>query len=263
MINKRNFLLGISTVIFTIFEGIMFYLIHFSDKGLPFTDYYLCIIAAAVFSFTTLFIEIITAKEENERARDVIFSASNGNLIRIAMLFTLTADYFMVAIEEIDNQTGVTVFLGTQLFIFLHIFFNDTNKAWRKANIIVRLSLSVIIVAVAYMVLGEEADYLAIISVIYYTNLCSNAIFAHRIGICRGGIILTIGLILFALCDVNVGLLAINDIYVGGFPEGSLMYNLVNSELDLMWFFYIPSQTLIPITLLFSNNKQKQKTDKR
>lgn len=262
MVNKRKFLLGISAVIFTVYEGVMFYLIHFSDNGLPFTDYYLCIIAAVIFSFATLIIEIITAKEENERVKDIIFSSRDGNLIRIAMLFTLAADYFMVAIEEIDNQTGVTVFLGTQLFFFLHTLVNDPNKKARITNIIFRLSLTLIIVFVAYRVLGDMADSMAIISVIYYANLCSNAIFAHRIGARRGGVVLTIGLILFALCDVNVGISALNELYVGGFPEGSLLYNILNTELDLVWIFYIPSQTLIPLTLLFSNNKQKQKTDK-
>lgn len=238
-------------VIFTAFESLMFYLVHFSDSDFDFR--YTSIIAATVFAYLTLVIELVTARPENESPREILFNKNDGNLIRIAMLFTLVADYFLVAKTEADNLTGVTVFLGTQLFIFLHIFVNDKSSKSRTANLIIRLLLSVVLVLIAYAILGESADYMAIISVIYYANLCTNAIFAHRIG--RGGIILTIGLILFALCDVNVGLSGLDSIYVGGFPEGSLLYNIMNLDVDLVWIFYIPSQTLIPLTLLFSNNE--------
>ena len=185
---------------------------------------------------------------------DIIFSLSDGNLLRIAMIFTLIADYFMVALEEADNLTGVTVFLGTQLFIFLHIMVNDTDRKSRVANIVIRVFLMAVIALAVPLVLGEDGDLLSLLSVIYFANLCVNTIFAHRIG--RGGMLLTLGLFLFALCDINVGLSGLNSIYTGGLPEVSLLYKLANAEVDLIWVFYIPSQTLIPMTLLY---KQKNK----
>ena len=103
-----------------------------------------------------------------------------------------------------------------------------------------------ILLSLGFLVLGKGTDALAIASLIYYANLCTNALFAHRSG--RGGIMLTIGLVLFGLCDINVGLSALNDMYMGGFPEGSLLYNLMHTEADLIWIFYIPSQTRIPLT---------------
>lgn len=255
MINKRKCLLGVAAVIFTVFEGLMFYLIHIADEDFDCNLHYTCIIGAAVFSWLTLLIKLITAKETNEKISSILFNKTNGNLIRIAMLFTLVADYYLVAKSESDNLMGVTVFLGTQLFIFLHIFVNDESSHGRITNVVLRLSLSVALALIACSILGEDADVLAIISVIYYANLCVNAIFAHRIG--RGGIMLTVGLILFALCDVNVGLSALDSLYVGGFPEGSILYNLLNTDVDLIWVFYIPSQTLIPLTLLFCNKNDK------
>ena len=169
------------------------------------------------------------------------------------MIFTLVADYFMVAISEADNMTGITVFTGTQFFIFLHIFVNDKNAKSRIANVIIRITLSIALVLAVKYILGDSSDMMAIISVIYYANLCTNAIFDHRIG--RGGIMLTIGLILFALCDINVGLSGLESIYEGGFPEGSLLYMIMNANVDLIWIFYIPSQTLIPLTLTVSKRK--------
>lgn len=253
MINKRKCLLGSAAVLFIAFEVLMFYLIHIEKAELGFNLHYACIIAAAAFSWLTLIIELATAKDNGESVSEILLSKSRGNLIRIAMLFTLLADYFLVAAKKTDNLAGVTVFLGTQLFIFLHILANEDSKKAAMANIIIRAALTAVIIAVALIILGEDADTLAIISVIYYANLCTNAIFAHRIG--RGGVVLTIGLILFALCDINVGLSALNSLYVDGFPEGSFLYKLMNSDMDLIWIFYIPSQTLIPLTLLLRDEK--------
>lgn len=171
------------------------------------------------------------------------------------MIFTLVADYYMVVADEIDNLTGITVFLGTQLFIFLHILVNDASIKGRTANIVCRILLTAVAILIAHLILGNDADKMAIISVIYYANLCVNAIFAHRIK--RGGILLTVGLILFALCDINVGLTGLSSIYTDELSEGSLLYRLTNTNVDLIWLFYIPSQTLIPLTLLTSSKNNE------
>ena len=249
MMIKRKHLLFLTSLAFVLFEGWMFYLIHISNVDIAFNRYYDCIIAAAIFALSVPIIRLITKKEDSESVFKILFGAKGGNLLRIAMLFTLGADYFLVGAEEENKVAGVTVFLGTQLFIFLHIYFNDESKKWRVYNTLFRLIITVGAVITAYAVLGDEVDYLATIAVIYYANLISNAIFAHRVG--RGGFMLTVGLILFALCDINVGILALDNIYGGNFPEGSLLYILRNTEVDLMWLFYIPSQTLIPLTLVF------------
>ena len=246
--------MGTASVIFAVYEAVLFYLIHVKDAEPGNLLRYSCIIAAAVFAWVTLLIEIVCTKLDGEPISKALFSLTDGNLLRIAMLFTLAADYFLVAMEKADNNTGVAVFLGTQLFIFLHIIVNDRNKNSRIINSVLRLVLSILLVIAAIVILGKDADSLAITSVIYYANLCISAIFAHRIG--KGGIMLTIGLILFALCDVNVALSGIENVY-GGFPEGSLLYNLVNGDVDLIWLFYIPSQALIPMTLIFSKNEKR------
>ena len=255
ILSKKHLLISLA-VIFSVFESVMFYLIHISNIYIEFSQYYLCIIAAAVFALLTLVIELAYAKENGENLRDILINRTDGNLIRIAMLFTLIADYFLVVIDSYESYPiGVTVFLGTQISIFLHIFLNDADKGWRIANIATRLGIMVIAVIVACAVMGKDTDYLSIISVIYYANLLSNAVFAHRSG--PGGVLLTVGLILFAMCDINVGLSALESIYEGGFEEGSILYRILYSNLNLIWIFYIPSQTLIPLTLLFTKGAVK------
>ena len=110
-----------------------------------------------------------------------------------------------------------------------------------------------VMLMVGYAILDGNPDLLSSVSMIYYANLLANALFAHRSG--RGGVLLTIGLILFALCDVNVGLSALDSIYVGGFPEGTLLYDIINSDIEFIWIFYIPSQTLIPMTMLLCEDQ--------
>ena len=245
---KRKILMGSAALIFIIFEAVMFYSIHFAKASSDYSLHYLSIIAATCFAWLTLGIELLLSRWENKKISEILLNKEDGNLIRIAMLFTLVADYFLVYLTPAKNLEGVIVFVGTQLFIFLHIFVNDKNKKVRTAQLITRGAVSFVLIIVTGIVLGRSTDPMALISVVYYANLCVNAIFAHRIG--RGGIILTVGLVLFALCDINVGLSALNNIYDGGFPEGSFLYNLLHTDLDLIWIFYIPSQTLIPLTLL-------------
>ena len=255
MIAKRKLLLGISAGLFVAYESAMFYYIHIARASTNYLPHYSCIIAAAIFSVATLLIEMLTARESSESIGEILFCKSRGNLIRVAMIFTLVADYFLVALPVEKPLTGVSFFIGTQLFIFLHILANDSEKKGRQANIITRVSLMAVLLLLGVIVLGDGIDALAIISLIYYANLCTNALFAHRSG--RGGIMLTLGLILFGLCDVNVGLSVLNGMYGGGFPEGSLLYELVHTKVDIVWVFYIPSQTLIPLTLLLCNKKRQ------
>ena len=253
MASKRKTLLWISSIVFFILMCRYFYLIHIAKADIDYTMHYECIIAAAFFAWLTLIINLITAKEANQKTSRILFSLTDGNLLRIAMIFTLVADYYLVALSEPDYFKGVSVFLGTQLFIFLHIFANEWDRKWRKINIFSRILLTIIVIFVAYCLMKDMLDLLSIISIIYYCNLCANAFFAPRIG--RGGLILTLGLILFALCDINVGLAGLEEIYVGGFAEGSFLYNILHTEQDLIWIFYIPSQTLIPLSLVFSQRK--------
>ena len=248
MVINRKRLLGFAATLFVIYEIVAFYKIHVLMLDQDCKLRYGCIIAATVFAWVTLLIELITARSEGEWIWNVLFNASDGNLLRIAMIFTLIADYYMIAIENVDNLKGVTVFLGTQLFIFLHIMVNDGSKQSRRWNLILRICLMIAIAFLANTIFGEKSDKLSVISAIYFTNLCVNAIFAHKIG--RGGILMTIGLILFALCDINVGLLGLSSIYADGVDEGTLLYTLTNTGVDLMWLFYIPSQTIIPLTIL-------------
>ena len=55
-------------------------------------------------------------------------------------------------------------------------------------------------------------------------------------------------LLLFLLCDTVVGLDVMASDYLP-IGEGSFIYKLLNTNLNLAWIFYVPSQALIGISL--------------
>lgn len=253
---KPQKLLSLTTAtIFVIAEAVLFYLIHIEKAVSDINLRYLSIQVAVLFSFASLILELLFAEKSKGALLGKIFNLKDGNALRIAMLFTLAADYFLVAIPETNKMNGMICFMGTQAFIFLHIFLRDENRKRKIVHLSVRLVLSAALAVATLVVLGEGADALAIISVIYYANLLTSMIFSPSDK--NGGKLLCLGLIFFALCDINVGLWVLNDMYSGGFPVDSFLYKLLFSGIDLVWLFYIPSQTMIPLCLLSKKSSTK------
>ena len=250
--SKLSKVSNIAAVIFVVVEATIFYLIHISKTPSQISLRYLSIQLAALFAW--LFITLNVARDEQGFAK-ALCDPKNGILAGAAMLCTLGADYCLVAIPEIKRMEGMIFFLGTQLFLCLHILVADRDKKSRLIHLSVRVAISLLLVVITLVVLGKSADALAIVSVIYYANLLTSMIFAPKV---KGGKLLSIGLALFALCDINVGLAVLNDLYAGGFPEGSFLHSLIYSGVDLAWIFYLPSQTIIPLTIL-SNKKNSHK----
>ena len=106
LMSIRKFLNAITVIPFLAFEGSMFYLIHFGERSPDFDPYYASIIAAAAFALLIFLIRLITARAENRRLRDEFFNAKNGNFILVAMIFTLVADYYLVAIPDYMELRG-------------------------------------------------------------------------------------------------------------------------------------------------------------
>ena len=107
-----------------------------------------------------------------------------------------------------------------------------------------RLGLTCLMPPLAYLVLGAGIDALAILSVIYFANLFCNIIFS-KVKM-KGTLLLLIGLISFALCDIMVGLSTLCDLYLTVDPS-SFLYKLTHTGINLVWLFYVPSQTLIAL----------------
>ena len=165
-----------------------------------------------------------------------------SKLIIGALACTVVADYFLVLCSPIEQLWGMLFFLAAQLqyAVLLH------RTYARKWVLYVRLALTVAAVTITCLVLRENTDALALISMCYYANLITNILTAFlQFKRCR---LLSIGFVLFLLCDTVIGLQSASGVY-RPIHEDSLIYRIIFMDFFLSWFFYLPSQVLIALSV--------------
>lgn len=115
-------------------------------------------------------------------------------------------------------------------------------------RLIIQLILSACI-CLLLALLGIELVSLLIAAVIYFTGLTINTIRAFAAAIKESGDIsmrlFAAGLLLFLLCDINVGLFNLSSFIELPRDIYSAVYSISSV---LMWGFYTPSQTLISLS---------------
>jgi len=119
----------------------------------------------------------------------------------------------------------------------------------KKWPLYMRLGLTGTAAAVTCIVLGENTDALALISLCYYANLILNLLLAwmqfSRYPLAA------IGFVLFLLCDTVIGLQVATSGYLP-IEEGSVLNEILYPGFNLSWLFYLPSQVLLSLS---SRNK--------
>lgn len=227
---KRLRPMDILAMIFVLAEIAIFPLIHRNTGDVSAFWCYIAIILVVIMAF-------ITARRE-----------WRSYLIRLGLLFTLVADYFLVVDSEMLLE-GVIAFTLAQAAYFAYLLTVEHRVRVRNANVVSRVAISIVLVLAAILVLGASVDALAIASVIYYSNLVINAVFAFVAD--RRERTLAIALVLFAMCDLSIGLGVLFDTYL----RSDALDFIFNSGFNLAWIFYQPSQVLIAL-----RTYQKMKT---
>ena len=121
-------------------------------------------------------------------------------LLIAGLAMTLGADFCLVICNPIQQLWGMVFFLCAQTFYAVKLH----RQSLHKAFLIVRLCVSAIAVVVSCIVLGEQADPLALVSMCYYANLIMNLVCSFvRF---RDNRMMAIGFVLFLLCDTVIGL---------------------------------------------------------
>lgn len=167
-----------------------------------------------------------------------------SNLFIAGLACTLCADFFLVVMNPIQRLWGMVFFLAAQLCYAIALL-RQKPVRWL---VFFRLGLTALAVTISVAVLGKATDLLALISICYYANLITNIIAAFSQW--QRSRLLPIGFVLFLLCDTVIGL----QVAAGGYlpiPESSWLYQLIFSNFNLVWFFYLPSQVLITLSLRY------------
>ena len=189
---KKKYL-NIIVIIYIVLQSILGYFIQMvSDEKWIILSYTLVSLA---FLFNLVFIS---------KSKSFIYTF-------IALLFTLIADFFLVVLQE-HYLYGVLAFLVVQTFYFLRILHEENNVKLKKLHLIIRIFSSFLGLIIPILILKDNLDLLSIASVICYINLLLNVIFSLiNLKTDKLGILFSIGLILFSLCDLVVGIYNITD----------------------------------------------------
>ena len=153
---------------------------------------------------------------------------------------TVGADFCLVICTPIQQLWGMLFFLTAQSLYAARLHLADR----RRPLLWVRLGLIAIALSVTVLVLQENTDALALVSLCYYANLIFNIVMTFLQF--KSDKLFPIALVLFLLCDTVIGL----QVACGGYlpiTEGSLLYRIIFMPFNLSWFFYLPSQVLISL----------------
>lgn len=172
----------------------------------------------------------------------VLLINKRSYLIFIAQIFTLCADICLLAFTPQKQILSMIFFSLTQIFYAIYLLRYYKEKF---LTIIIRLILIILAETLTLMVLKEKADALSLISLFYFANLISNILFAF-IKI-RKLPLFAVGLLLFSFCDILVGLSTAIGVYIF-VDTNSFIYKLAYPGFNLIWTFYVPSQTLISLS---------------
>jgi len=163
-----------------------------------------------------------------------------------ALFFTVIADIFLI-LWPLDDfyLLGVLIFCCAQFFYMLETL-RDASGIIRAANLFSRLPLFFFFEFIFYGVMGGSSfGILEAITAFYYGNLVANVIFAFvKV---RKSPLFAIGLLLFALCDLMVGINNASN----NLP--ALFTQILQPNVAFwVWLFYVPSQTLIALSLFWT-----------
>lgn len=224
---KRNFL----TLLFLIAEIVLFIFIIFVNPSYIRNLQWISILLCLLFS---------------------VGMTRKFSLINLALMFTVIADGFLVLPSSPIQAPGTTFFACAAITYFMFLFLKEPGKI-RKIHVFSRIFLIIAVLVIAAIVLKEKTDYLSMISVFYFTNLILNIVFSFVTF--KSNKLLSIGLVLFALCDTVVGLAAGANIYIP-VEEGGIIYSIINAPINLVWLFYLPSQVIISLfSVVYSKRK--------
>lgn len=216
------------------------------------------VIVASIIKFTSILLCLILTL-----VRTICYQATADRvLLNVAFAFTVIADVFLLFTSVFEY--GVIAFCIVQLIYFYRMFsllrysLRMENRVHRRRNekglldflfhLATRCFLSALII-VFLQSKGFLIDILLLVTVFYLVNFVANILFLlllypkkhYMNGQIRYGLFL-VGMILFFLCDIQVGLFNL-PLYIA--IESNILNVLIQVSSIGMWACYLPGQVAI------------------
>lgn len=170
----------------------------------------------------------------------LIHCAKENRWIVIGLATTVMADICLVLCQPQKQVLGMVFFLGTQIAYAVYL----QHRCRSKGFLFLRLGVILLAEAITLLVLKEQTDALALISLAYYANLVVSIVEGFSQG--PKNILFPPALVLFLLCDTVIGLQVAANGYLSIAPDSAL-YQILYPGINLAWLFYLPSQVLIAL----------------
>lgn len=182
-------------------------------------------------------------------AAGIYFYGKDGIVMTVALVFTAISDLFILVLNNYF-EVGICTFTLTQAVHFARIYLINGKKPW------ISLAVRAGVVAVLLATLGGLGmlnSAVVVLAVIYFPQLLINAVeSAFLIKTDKKYIFFFVGLLLFTICDICVGVDNMggingdaNDATVGiSISEG--LKSFVHS---VIWTVYLPAQVCIVLSL--------------
>ena len=176
-------------------------------------------------------------------------------LIQVALLFTMISDLFILILDYYIYGV-VSFILVQQLYSLRLVILQYDGRHKVLALYCKRLLLHITLATAVYLVLnfsGIALESLLIASVFYFICIISNTFTAIGLAVAdhnnKSNLYYAAGMLLFLLCDINVGLFNLSGFITLPIDIYSVIYSFSSI---LMWTFYAPSQVLIAISSHYS-----------
>ncbi len=164
-----------------------------------------------------------------------------------ALFFTCIADFFLILLQGKWKTVAMLAFLCAQICYAYRVFLLASNKKEKHLQIFLRVLLTVAVLLVLFAVLKGKTRALHAISLVYYAQMLISLGFAFRHFKRNAQTkLLTIGLLLFCLCDLSIGFDFLIDIF--SLSSGNFIYKVMHLPVSFVNIFYPPSQALLCIS---------------
>ena len=187
----------------------------------------------------------------------ILFASKNLNstFMILAFIFTLIADYFLVLRGGKNKTLAMCFFMLAQIFYACVVYFLAFYPKERLLQLGTRIIVTIVSIIVASIILKDRVEPLYIISVAYYFNMLISIAFSlihFKEGLSVK--LFAIGLILFSLCDISIGLTVVVDIF--NLTESNFICKILNLPINYVNLFYPISQIVIACSFMEKDLKK-------